>query len=72
MPRGPEARNALPSYRQRRQGHADRATGEENEELPESTKSAAAELGRLGGEARAAKMSPSRSAEIARNAAAKR
>ncbi len=49
------------------------ATGEENEELEtDSAKSAAAELGRRGGKARAARMSPERRAEIARKAAAKR
>ena len=48
------------------------ATGEETEELPDSTKSAAAELGSLGGKARAAKMTPERRREIAKKAAAKR
>jgi hypothetical protein len=48
------------------------ATGEEEEELPDSTKSAAAELGSRGGKARAAKLSARRKREIARNAAAKR
>jgi hypothetical protein len=48
------------------------ATGEETEELPDSAKSAAAELGSRGGKARAAKMTPQRRAEIARKAAAKR
>lgn len=47
------------------------ATGEEAEELEEPN-SAAAELGRRGGEARAKRMSPERRAEIARTAAAKR
>ncbi len=47
------------------------ATGEEAEEL-DSAKSAAAELGRRGGKARAAKMTPARRVEIARKAAAKR
>ena len=45
------------------------ATGEEDEELPDPTKSAAAELGSRGGKARAAKMSPKRRAEIAKRAA---
>lgn len=47
------------------------ATGEiaeEREELP----SAAAEMGRKGGKARASKMSPERRTEIARKAAVKR
>jgi hypothetical protein len=48
------------------------ATGEETEELPDSAKSAAAELGSRGGKARAAAMTPERRAEIARKAAAKR
>jgi hypothetical protein len=47
------------------------ATGEESEEL-DSVKSAAAELGSRGGNARAAKLSPERRAEIAKSAAAKR
>lgn len=48
------------------------ATGEEADELPDSAKSAAAELGSRGGKARAARMTPERRAEIARKAAAKR
>lgn len=49
------------------------ATGDETEELQtHSLKSAASELGKLGGRARAVKMTPERRAEIARNAAAKR
>lgn len=47
------------------------ATGEIEEEREELS-SAAAELGRKGGKARAVKMSPERRAEIARKAAAKR
>jgi hypothetical protein len=46
------------------------ATGEEEETI--DTSSAAASLGRLGGKARAAKMSPERRKEIAQKAAAKR
>jgi hypothetical protein len=45
------------------------ATGEETEELPDSAKSAAAELGSRGGKARAARMTAERRAEIARKAA---
>ena len=46
------------------------ATGEETEELETNrVKSAAAELGALGGKARAAKMVPEKRAEIARKAA---
>ena len=47
------------------------ATGEETEEL-EKAKSAGAELGSLGGKARAAQMTPERRREIAKNAAKKR
>jgi hypothetical protein len=46
------------------------ATGEEEEEA--TARSAAAELGSLGGKARAAKLSKKRRSEIARKAAAKR
>ncbi|HVH74507.1 MAG TPA: hypothetical protein VM755_06290 [Stellaceae bacterium] len=49
------------------------ATGEETEELEtDRVKSAAAELGSRGGKARAAKISPGRRKEIARQAAKKR
>ncbi len=49
------------------------ATGEIEEETGEDGKSkAAVELGRKGGKARAAKMSPERRREIARGAAEKR
>jgi hypothetical protein len=48
------------------------ATSEETEELPDSTRSAAAELGSRGGKARAAGMKPERRREIAKKAAAKR
>lgn len=47
------------------------ATGEEAEELPPIA-SAAAQLGKLGGAARAAGMTPERRAEIAKKAAAGR
>lgn len=47
------------------------ATGEEQDER-EATSSAAAQLGKLGGAARAAGMTPERRAEIAKMAAAKR
>jgi hypothetical protein len=47
------------------------ATGEDEEEL-DRVKSAAAELGSRGGKARAAMMTPTRRAEIARKAAASR
>ena len=49
------------------------ATGEETETLTDEGKDAAAvALGKKGGAARAAKMTPERRAEIARKAAAKR
>ena len=47
------------------------ATGEEQDER-EAASSAAAQLGKLGGTARAKAMTPERRAEIARKAAAKR
>jgi hypothetical protein len=47
------------------------ATGEEADER-EATASAAAQLGKLGGAARAKAMTPERRAEIAKKAAAKR
>lgn len=47
------------------------ATGEEDDER-EATASAAAQLGKLGGAARAKAMTPERRAEIAKKAAAKR
>ena len=47
------------------------ATGE-IEDTPDATKSAAAQLGSLGGKKRAETMSPERRSEIARMAAAKR
>lgn len=46
------------------------ATGEEEEDI--SPESAAATLGKLGGSARAKKLTPERRAEIAKKAAAKR
>ena len=49
------------------------ATGEEEEDMPNDGKNAAAkELGSRGGKARAAKLSSKRKTEIARAAAAKR
>jgi hypothetical protein len=50
----------------------DIATGTQTDALPSPKDEGAAALGRKGGAARAAKMSPERRAEIARNAAAKR
>lgn len=48
------------------------ATGEETEELDQAPASAAAQLGKLGGAARARNLTPERKVEIARKAAAKR
>ncbi|WP_206366292.1 hypothetical protein [Sphingomonas flavalba] len=48
------------------------ATGEIEDERDEKLSSAAAELGRKGGKARAESMTPERRAEIARKAAEKR
>jgi hypothetical protein len=48
------------------------ATGEEEEDLPDSAKSAAAELGSRGGKARAKNLTPEQRAEIARSAATAR
>ena len=48
------------------------ATGEIEETTDDGKNKAAQELGRKGGKARAAKMTPERRAEIARKAAAKR
>jgi hypothetical protein len=48
------------------------ATGEIEEDIDKPMQSAAAELGRRGGAARAAKLSKKRRSEIARKAASKR
>ena len=49
------------------------ATGEEAEDqVPDKPASAAAELGKLGGAARAKRLTPEQRAEIARKAASKR
>lgn len=48
------------------------ATGEEEEDLNQTPASAAAELGKLGGAARARNLTAEQRQEIARNAAAKR
>ena len=50
----------------------DIATGEVEDRVDDGRDSAAADLGRKGGKARAAAMTPERRAEIARKAAAKR
>jgi hypothetical protein len=48
------------------------ATGEEKDEKDEGLSSAAAEMGRKGGKARASKLTPEKRAEIAKKAAEKR
>lgn len=70
MPKGPRGEKRPADAVARAVMVARIATGEIEDERPLS--SAAAELGRKGGKARAAKMSPERRAEIARKAAAKR
>lgn len=50
----------------------DIATGDQTETLPSPKDEAAAALGRKGGAARAASMTPERRAEVARKAAAER
>ena len=50
----------------------DIATGQVVDEVDDGKDDAAVELGRKGGQARAAKMTPERRSEIARKAAAKR
>ena len=70
MPKGPHGQKRPADAVARAIMVAKIATGEVEDERELS--SAAAELGRKGGKARAEKMSPERRAEIARNAAAKR
>lgn len=48
------------------------ATGEETDDKDEALSSAAAEMGRKGGKARASKLTPEKRAEIAKKAAEKR
>ncbi len=72
MPRGPKGEKRPADV----VGNAVRvmeiATGQREEEIDGKPESAAAELGRKGGKARAEKMTPERRAEIARKAAEKR
>ncbi len=70
MPKGPRGEKRPADAVSRAIMVAKIATGEIEDERELS--SAAAELGRKGGKARAEKMSPERRAEIARNAAAQR
>jgi hypothetical protein len=71
MPKGPRGEKRPADAIGRAVMVAKIATGEVEDEREELT-SAAAQLGRKGGKARAEKMSPERRAEIARKAAAKR
>ena len=70
MPKGPRGEKRPADAVSRAVMVAKIATSEIEETIELS--SAAAELGRKGGKARAAKMTPERRAEIARKAAAKR
>ena len=71
MPKGPKGEKRPADAIARAVMVAKIATGEVEDEREELT-SAAAQLGRKGGKARAAAMSPERRSEIARKAAAKR
>ena len=71
MPKGPNAEKRPADAIGRAVHIAKIATGEIEDER-ESVTSAAAQMGKLGGKARAAAMTPERRAEIAKAAAAKR
>lgn len=71
MPKGPHGEKRPADANQLAKLIVGIATGEEADERPPKNE-AAAELGRKGGAARAAKMTPERRAEIARKAAEKR
>jgi hypothetical protein len=70
MPRGPKGEKRPADSIQNAMLVARIATGEAVEEF--DSKSAAAQLGSLGGKARAAKLSPKKRKEIAKKAAKKR
>jgi hypothetical protein len=73
MPRGPKGEKRPADVNARAVMIARIATGEIDDATTEDGKSAAAvALGKKGGAARAAKMTPERRAEIAKKAAAKR
>ena len=73
MPRGPKGEKRPADVIGAAVTVAKIATGETKEDIDDDGKDNAAQaLGRKGGKARAAKMSPERRAEIARKAAAKR
>jgi hypothetical protein len=72
MPKGPRGEKRPADAIARAVMIAKIATGEVEDERDEKLSSAAAQLGRKGGKARAEKMAPERREEIARNAAKKR
>lgn len=72
MPKGPRGEKRPADAIGRAVKIAKIATGEIEDERDEELSSAAAELGRKGGKARAENMTPERRAEIARKAAEKR
>ncbi len=72
MPRGPKGEKRPADVIGAAVKVAKIATGEIEEATDDGKSKAAVELGRKGGKARAAKMTPERRAEIARKAAAKR
>ncbi|GGN51359.1 hypothetical protein GCM10011349_23870 [Novosphingobium indicum] len=72
MPKGPKGEKRPADAIGRAVQIAKIATGEIEDERDEKLSSAAAELGRKGGKARAENMTPERRAEIARKAAEKR
>jgi hypothetical protein len=69
MPRGPQGQKRPADLIGNAVNVMRIATGEETEELPDSAKSAAAELGSRGGKARASKLTPAERQSIARKAA---
>lgn len=72
MPKGPQGQKRPADAVSRAIMVAKIATGEVEDQADPLLSSAAAELGRKGGNARAAKLSKEKRAEIARKAAAKR
>ena len=72
MPKGPKGEKRPADAIGRAVQIAKIATGEIEDERDEKLSSAAAELGRKGGKARAENMTPERRKEIAKAAAAKR
>lgn len=72
MPKGPRGEKRPADSIGRAVKIAQIATGEIEDERDEELSSAAAEMGRKGGQARAANMTPERRKEIAKKAAQKR